>query len=316
MNPMMYSNATMNEAHDLHGIDLNLLSAFDALVRERSVTRAARRAGVTQSAMSHTLRRLRELTGDALLVRGGRGMVLTPRAEALMVPVRSGLTTLARALATPDVFEPRTAERSFRIVSPDLFDVLVLPGLLSRLASEAPSVDLAVVPAPKRLDEALETGEIDLAIVPVLLEGTDDTPSELRRRTLFRDDLRCFFRRGHPRLGKMKRLSMTRFLDEAHVLVSPSGSGPGVVDAHVSSERRIALRVPTFAVALAIVEKSDLVLTAPSALAVVAAARLSSLAPPMKLPGHAITTVWHPRFTDDAAHRWFRGMIAEAVPTW
>ncbi|UCH30124.1 MAG: LysR family transcriptional regulator, partial [Myxococcales bacterium] len=118
----------MSSTHNgpaLHRIDLNLLVALDALTRERSVTRAAERVGVTQSAMSHTLRRLRELFGDPLLVRGRGGMVLTPRAEALAVPLRSGLVSLARILAEPEAFAPERASRIFRIVSPDLFDALV-----------------------------------------------------------------------------------------------------------------------------------------------------------------------------------------------
>ncbi len=120
----------MNTVHDLgglHRIDLNLLVALDALTRERSVTKAAERAGVTQSAMSHTLRRLRDLFDDPLLVRGRGGMVLTPRAEALTVPLRGGLLSLARTLDEPEVFDPAHTSRTFRIVSPDLFDALVLP---------------------------------------------------------------------------------------------------------------------------------------------------------------------------------------------
>src|ERR1700754_2270672 len=119
-------------------IDLNLLVALDALARERSVTRAAERVGVTQSAMSHALRRLRELLGDALLVRGQGSMVLTPRAQALSLPVRSGLVTLGRALAEPEPFVPSTAQRTFTIATPDLFDVWVGPALLERTRRDAP----------------------------------------------------------------------------------------------------------------------------------------------------------------------------------
>jgi len=167
MNPMTCFNAVMSSTHTaagLHRVDLNLLVALDALTRERSVTKAAERAGVTQSAMSHTLRRLRELFGDPLLVRGRGGMVLTPRAEALAVPLRSGLVSLARTLAEPQPFAPEQASRTFRIVSPDLFDALVLPTLFQRLGQQAPSIDLAVVPMPKRLTDSLETGDVDLAI--------------------------------------------------------------------------------------------------------------------------------------------------------
>ena len=133
-------------AETLHRIDLNLLVALDALTRERSVTKAAERAGVTQSAMSHTLRRLRDLFDDPLLVRGRGGMVLTPRAEALAVPLRSGLVSLARTLAEPQPFAPEHATRTFRIVSPDLFDALVLPTLFQRVYVTPAAIDLAVVP--------------------------------------------------------------------------------------------------------------------------------------------------------------------------
>lgn len=171
----------------LASVDLNLVVAFDALARERSVTRAAQRVGVTQSAMSHALRRLRDLLGDELLVRGRSGMVLTPRADALVVPLRSGLVTLGRALSEPSEFDPAGARRAFCIASPDLFDVLVIPPLLERIGKEAPGVDIRVIPIDeRRLPEQLETGEVDVAITP-LIERTgdgrvdDDAPGLLRR---------------------------------------------------------------------------------------------------------------------------------------
>ena len=167
MNPITPSNTVMNAVHDtggLHRLDVNLLVAFDTLARERNVTRAAERAGVSQSAMSHTLRRLRELFDDPLLVRGRGGMMLTPRAEELIVPVRSGLSHLVRALDEPGTFEASTARRTFRLASPDLFDALALPRLLRRFGAEAPGVDLAITSMPPRLSESLETGDLDLAI--------------------------------------------------------------------------------------------------------------------------------------------------------
>ena len=307
----------MNENHveiDLQKIDMNLLVAFDALARERSVTKAAARMGVTQSAMSHTLRRLRELTADDLLVRGRGGMVLTPRAEALVVPIRAGLRTLAQGLARPLAFDPSTARRRFRLVSPDLFDILVLPRLLARLQAEAPGIDLAVVPRPSSISTALETGDVDLLVAPVLL---DDEPfarellpaPQLQQQRLFRDSLRCFVRAGHP-LAKRRRLSMTTYVELPHILISPTGEGPGVVDRYLAREglqRRIALRVPLFSSALAIVADSDLVLTAPQSVQrSVLADRLVDLPVPVAVPDHAVTMVWHPRFSDDPAHRWLR----------
>lgn len=330
MNQRSCSCVCMSKAHDaidLHRVDVNLLVALDALARERSVTRAAQRAGVSQSAMSHTLRRLRELFDDPLLVRGRGGMVLTPRAEALAIPLRSGLVSLARTLTQPHPFEPEAARRTFRIVSPDLFDVLVLPTLLRRLASEAPGIDLAVVPMPTRLADSLETGEVDLAIYPVLLDAEPfedgvHVDSELQQRTLFRDSLRCFLRNQHPALSKHRRLSLRAYIALSHILVSPSGEGPGVVDRVLLGqdlERRIALRVPHFASALTIAAQSDLVLTAPRSLSECpTASTLACQTAPLELPEHAVTMRWHPRFTEDPAHRWLRDLMVDvtaSIPT-
>ncbi len=311
----------MNEAHDvgeLHRIDLNLLVALDALARERSVTKAAVRAGVTQSAMSHTLRRLRELFDDPLLVRGRGGMVLTPRAEALTMPLRAGLVSLARTLAEPEPFNPATAQRTFRLVSPDLFNDLVLPSLLRRFDAEAPGLDLAVVPTPIRLSDALETGEVDIAIHPVLLDETPfdlrtEVDAELQRRTLFRDSFRCFFRSDHPVLSKRKRISARAYAELRHVLVSPSGEGPGVVDRFLAEhdlQRRVALRVPNFASALIVISQSDLVLTAPHSLRQLpTATTLACMPMPVAVPEHAITMMWHRRFTEEPGHRWLRDLV-------
>jgi len=324
MNPMTCFNAVMSSTHTaagLHRVDLNLLVALDALTRERSVTKAAERAGVTQSAMSHTLRRLRELFGDPLLVRGRGGMVLTPRAEALAVPLRSGLVSLARTLAEPQPFAPEQASRTFRIVSPDLFDALVLPTLFQRLGQQAPSIDLAVVPMPKRLTDSLETGDVDLAIYPVLLDphpfdlGTQ-VDAELQSRTLFRDSFECFLRSDHPALAT-RRLSLKAYTRLDHILVSPGGEGPGVVDRILHAQglqRRIALRVPHFATALEVIAQSDLVLTAPSSLSQCStASTLASRPTPLDLPEHAITMIWHPRFTEDPPHRWLRQLMLDVT---
>ncbi|MCH9687397.1 MAG: LysR family transcriptional regulator [Deltaproteobacteria bacterium] len=325
-------SSAVASAEALHGIDLNLVVAFDALARERSVTRAAHRAGVTQSAMSHTLRKLRELLGDPLLVRGKGGMVLTPRAEALIVPLRSGLVTLSRALLSSQDFEPATVRRGFRIVSPDLFDVLALPGLLERLRRRAPGVDLTmrVLPASHVLHDQLETGDVDIAIVGVPRGAAAEPPSSgaggIRQRVLLTDGLSCFLRADHPALGKRrednktgpkaKPLSLASYLGLSHALVSPMGEGQGMVDRILANEglqRRIALRVPHFYSAPAIIARSDLVLTAPTALRSLLppGTPLVVLPPPLPLPEHAIVMIWHERFSEDPGHRWLRGEIAE-----
>lgn len=322
------SGATSTEA--LHGIDLNLALAFDALAKERSVTRAAQRAGVTQSAMSHTLRKLRELLGDPLLVRGKGGMVLTPRAEALIVPLRSGLVTLGRALLSPHDFQPATARRQFRLVSPDLFDVLVLPTLLQQLRDEAPGIDLTmkVLPPPHELRDQLETGDVDLAVIGIARgaasRASDVATQGIRQRVMLTDGLSCFLRADHPvlrkrRTGSTKPLPLSTYVKLSHALVSPLGEGHGIVDRILEQRglsRRVALRVPHFFSAPTLIARSDLVLTAPTALARVLPPNspLAVLPAPLPLPEHAIAMIWHERFSEDPGHRWLREQIG-AVST-
>lgn len=344
MNPMLMFHGDMNAVHGservapgaLAGIDLNLVVAFDALAHERSVTLAAQRIGVTQSAMSHALRRLRALLGDPLLVRGQSGMVLTPHAEQLAVPVRSSLVTLGRALSGPLRFEPGSARRAFRIATPDLFDVLVIPSLLERVRVEAPDVDLSIVPIDaRRLPALLETGDVDAAIVPRFEQlgaqpiALPVTPG-LVRRVLFRDDYSCLMRADHPALRRrdtrkrraMKAasralsLSIEAYAALNHLSVSPGGDGRGAIDRALEQHgltRRIALRIPAFYTALEMVRRSDLILTAPSALArfVPADGSVVSFAPPVSVPGHTLNLTWHERFSQDPGHAWLRDVVTE-----
>jgi len=313
----------------LAGVDLNLLVAFDALARECSVTKAAARVGLTQSAMSHALRRLRDLLDDPLLVRGRGGMVLTARAEALAIPLRSGLVTVHRALSEPPQFDPSTARRAFRMTSPDLFDVLVLPSMLERIRADAPGVDLTVMTvAAANIAESLQTGELDVAVLPRFHEP-DSAPSSsaagLVRRTLFRDRLVCLVRADHlalqtPRGVRRKKLSLPAYLKLSHAMVSPTGTGGGPVDralAREGAQRRIGLRLPSFSAALAIVARSDLALTGPAGLARLAPAdpEIAVFAPPLPVPEHSIDLVWHERFTNDPGHAWLRDLMAEAAQT-
>jgi DNA-binding transcriptional LysR family regulator len=333
MNPMHMHHIVMHPAHDslperLAGVDLNLMVAFDALSRELSVTQAARRVGVTQSAMSHALGRLRQLLGDPLLVRGPRSMLLTPRAAALVVPVRSALGMLGRALSEPEAFEPATARRAFKLSSPDLFDVLAIPPLLQRVRKEAPGVDLGVVPlGAGRLAEQLETGELDAAVIPQIDEPGESPPAApgLVRRKLLADRMVCLLRKDHPALAGVRRkrggagvLSLEAYAAASHAMVSPGGAGPGLVDhalARHGLARRVALTLPHFTSALAIVARSDLVLTAPSALATLVTPQreVVAVAPPLRLPGHVLHLTWHERHTHDAGHSWLRAMLTDAA---
>jgi DNA-binding transcriptional LysR family regulator len=304
-------------------IDLNLLVAFDALARELSVTRAAQRVGVTQSAMSHALRRLRELMDDPLLVRGQSGMMLTPRAAALVIPLRSGLVTLGRALEQPCAFTPASTRRSFTIASPDLFDVLVIPPLLERVRRLAPGIDINVLPtSTPELSLRLETGDVDFAVVPRVDQSSNappqPAPQGLLQTTLFRDRYACYLRADHPALAKKRALSLTQYVSLSHVLVAPRGDGLGQVDealAERSLQRRIVLRLPHFFAALAIVARSDLVLTAPTVLAALGDGHLPvvAIAPPLALTEHSVNLLWHERFSNDPAHLWLRELIVHVA---
>jgi len=317
----------MNDAHveiDLREVDLNVLVAFDALLDTRSVTRAAQRLGVTQSAMSHTLRKLRELLDDPLLVRGRGGMVPTPRAEALLAPIRGGLVSLSRALQTPVTFDPSTSRRTFKIVSPDLFHLFALPDLLRRVRDRAPGIDLAMPSlSPRRVADELESGAIDLAVAPVMLDAPpEDAMSsqhpELRQRVLLREGFRCYARPDHPRLANRRRMTIETFLDLPHLLVSPTGEGGGPVDrvlAERGQSRRIALRTPTLATAPPLLLESDLLLTAPETLEHAWPFETPPLtfACPVPLSRYAVTMLWHPRYDTDPAHRWLRELVLEVV---
>ncbi|MGF1510317.1 MAG: LysR family transcriptional regulator [Myxococcota bacterium] len=310
----------MNDVHGLverlRQVDLNLLVSLQALLEERSVTRAGARLGITQSATSHALKRLREVFEDPLLVRGRGELLLTPRAEVLAGTLRSVLRSVERTLNEPGGFDPSNSRRSFRLAAPDLFDTLVLPDLLARIAGPAPFVSLDITPFDRSLSTRLERAELDLAVQTTLLGDEESAlgprmEPDLIQRRLFVDRFSCFVRPRHPILRRRAPLTVEAFAKLDHVLVSPTGRGPGVVDDVLEQRglrRRVRVRVPQFATALAVVTQSDLVLTAPSALTILKAS-LRELKLPFSLPRHVLHMAWHPRDDSDLGHRWLRRQL-------
>ncbi|MCA9709009.1 MAG: LysR family transcriptional regulator [Myxococcales bacterium] len=285
-------------------MDLNLLTALDALLEERNVTRAAARVGLTQSAMSHKLRRLREMFDDDLLVGGRHGMVPTERAEALAGPVRRGLLELQAAIRSTEPFDPATAERSFTIITSDYADFVILPRVLAHLERHAPGVTIRILPPSDASHARLEDGTADL-VMGLALEG-----SGLKQRVVFEETFVALVREGHPTLAHDEPLSLARYLELGHVLVSGDDQ-PGPVDQILAAQglaRRIALRTPYFVGVPFIVSRSDLVATMPRALAQEASsfAALRLLTPPVALPSFRITMTWHERAHRDPAHVWLR----------
>jgi DNA-binding transcriptional LysR family regulator len=294
----------------LRELNLNQLVALDALLQESNVTRAAARLGLTQSAMSHTLRQLRAHFGDQLLVRGQRGMQPTPRAQQLQVPLRRVLQALELLLKGELVFDPERSSRTFHLAMGDAVILSLMPGLLTTLRTQAPGVDLRMRPIfGNNVYTQLETGELDL----VLTVGAPGEPGLLQRR-LFRDSFVCLVREGHPDVKET--LDLETFVRLPHLLISPQGEGPSQVDealARLNLKRRVMLRLPSFTVAPIIAASSDLLLTAPlrMALAMKQHYPLRLVRPPVELPDFDMIMVWHERFDDDPAHRWLRGLVLE-----
>lgn len=298
--------------HTVHlpGVDLNLLVAFDALLAERSVTRAARRIGITQPAMSHALARLRSLFDDELLVRTPRGMLPTPRAEALEGPIRGALAAIERAIGATATFEPAEARRSFTIGTSDYGELVTLPPLLSRLSRDAPGIDLRMRPMDEDWPRALEAGELDLAIGPPI----STVPASIKAQRLFDERFVCVLRAGHP--AAKRPLTLARYVALPHALIAPRGRAGGYVDDALAARglsRRIALVIPHFLVAPFAVANSDLVVTLAErvARAFAGVLPLSIVAPPLELPGFSFHQFWHERVDRDPAHRWLRACVHE-----
>lgn len=296
--------------------DLSLLPALNALLTEVSVVRAARKVGLSPSAMSRTLDRLRAATADPLLVRAGRGLVLTPRAEALRVQVRQ-VTQEALSVFQPgdDVFDPATIERSFTIRANDGFVETMGARLLAGLRAEAPGVRLRFAPKPDKDVRALREGDVDLEIGVLGESGP-----EIRIQTLFRDRFVGVARKGHPLLAEP--ITPRRYAACEHVAASRRGVAVGPVDralADLGLSRTVIAVVPGFAAAVAIAAASDLVALLPASymnarLSVGESAGLvESFDLPLEVDGITVSQMWHPRLEADAGHRWLRGHVRDAI---
>ncbi|HSO39615.1 MAG TPA: LysR family transcriptional regulator [Labilithrix sp.] len=300
----------------LEGLDLNLLVALRALLRERHVTRAATRIGLSQPAMSHALARLRALLGDPLLVRTASGMKPTARAEAMTEPLERALEDIGRMLASPAPFDASRSTRRFRIATNDYIELVLLPSLLAGVWSEAPNVDIRVSNHQRGASEDLAEGRLDLAIGIIEQFGMPEPPQGIRFQRIVSERFVCVVREGHPLVKK--RLTLDEFVALPHALVSPRGDSGAVVDAALAKlgrRRRVALEVPHFLVAPHVVRETDLVLTLAGRLADRLAPMLGlrRLAPPLELPGFTMSMVWHERQHTDPSHVWMRKAIVAAA---
>ncbi|MGD8430170.1 MAG: LysR family transcriptional regulator [Ectothiorhodospiraceae bacterium] len=294
----------------LKDVDLNLLAAFEAILTERSITRAADRLGMSQPALSHALNRMRKLLNDPLFVRGARGMAPTPRARQLAVPIREALTLIRNTLSEQWLFDYANAERTFRLAMSDYGDSVVLPALLAHLQQVAPSVRIEVEPTiPGALAGALRAGDLDLAI-----GSLDFLERDFRSEPLLRERFVCVVRPDHPQVRGA--LTPRLFASLPHVEVTHSRRIGPPLDELLSAEglqRTIAAAVPSFLSVPVIVAATDLIGILPWRVAqsfgTVLGLRL--LDPPLPLGEAHVGQFWHTGADSDPAHQWLRRSVAE-----
>jgi DNA-binding transcriptional LysR family regulator len=304
-------------------LDLNLLRVFDEVMAERSLTRAARNLSLTQPAVSNALRRLRETLGDELVQRSGQGVAPTARALAIWPAVREALQQLQASLI-PNEFVPAQASSTFVLAMADATAAELIPGLVETLEHEAPGVSLRVVPLttrdPRRL---LDEGSCDLAVgyFPAVLadltasaQSGEALPFSYQR--LYHGEYVCVMRKGHPLASDP--LTLQRFCDARHMLVSFSGRAFGFIDealAALGQTRNVVLTVNQFFTAGRVVANSNLLTVLPRHFV-----RVTGIADQLELrplpfavsPVH-VDAVWHRRSQQDNAHLWLRETLVRAA---
>jgi DNA-binding transcriptional LysR family regulator len=291
---------------NLNSLDLNLLVALDALLREANVSRAAMRIGLSQPAASHALQRLRDLLRDPLLVRSGARMELTPRALSLRAPLAQTLEQV-RGLFVPDAFDAARSERQFRLMMPDLAVELLMPPLMAKITQVAPNVRIDVVPWR---GPAIFTAEFARTIDLVVSIG--DAFRGFHRQLLYTDSDALAVRRGHPAGGRLKKREA--FLAARHVAVVIRGQSEDLIDRWLRPkgiERRIALVVPGYIEALHVAARTDLVAFVPRRLIAALSKQLSlqTVTPPFD-PGIDEQYMFHPTWAQmDPGSIWLRRIM-------
>jgi DNA-binding transcriptional LysR family regulator len=288
--------------------DLNLLVTLDVLLAEGSVARAARRLRLSPSAMSRALARLRETTGDPLLVRAGRNLVPTPRALELRERVAQlvlDAEAVLRPAKTPDL---KQLVRTFSLRTSEGFAENFGPNLIAQIAEQAPGVRLRFVQKLDKDSALLREGTIDLETGVV---GTTMGP-ELRAQALFRDRFVGVVRMGHPlSLGE---ITPSQYASGKHIGISRQGLEMGPIDEAMGAlglEREIATIVGGFSTAVALARASDLIASVPERHTGSLRAGMHTFLLPIQTPEFTVSLLWHPRFHADPAHRWLRGLVLE-----
>jgi LysR family transcriptional activator of mexEF-oprN operon len=296
----------MNEVYG-KDLDLNLLRVFVVVAEAGSVTAAAERLYLTQPAVSAALRRLSDVLGEPLFARSGRGLVLTTRGQRLLASARPHLTALVNAALVPVLFDPTTSRRTFRLGLSDASEAWLVPSLLRVLSRQAPQTQLVVIPVQFRSVAALlSRGELDIAVTVA-----DEMPAGTLRRTLFVGGFVCVYDPRHARIKK--RLTLERYLEHDHVIVSYNADLRGVVEDAHGIERRVRLSIPSFQSVGAVIDGSALLATVPSLVAkhlLVARPHLAAVPLPFDLSGTPVEMLWQRATDGDEALGFLREHIA------
>jgi DNA-binding transcriptional LysR family regulator len=301
---------------NLRSIDLNLLVVFDAIFKEKNITKAGLRVGLSQPAVSNALTRLRGHLGDELFLRGTDVLRPTARAIELSGPIHAMLADLEKVLE-PATFNPRKAQRIFTIATADYFSLKVAPNLVIYLEKHAPGIDVRFVPGTLNAFELLDQGDLDVAVFPY-----KNPPARFGIRTLFQDSFSCMMASDHP-LAK-RELTLRRFAAARHLVISLNGDSHGVIDQILARDgltRRVAMTVNQYSVAQSIIENTDLIVTAPTKILEDSLSRKIMLKTcPIKFPklhGH-VDMFWHKRLGSHPAQVWFRETLANLAtnPGW
>jgi DNA-binding transcriptional LysR family regulator len=292
----------------LRGVDLNLLVTLDALLRERNVTRAGKRVGLSQPAVSAALARLRQTFADPLLVRVGREYRLTPRARDLAAPLQAALSSLEQTLDGGAAFDHASAQQEFRIACSDYTMLVFLQPVIARLSHIAPGVRLHLRVADSSVGRQLANGQVDLSIQPVGVLG------EFSSLRLFSDSWVCAVWRGNTQVSD--QLTHAQWCSLPHATFGYGRSGISLGDLQLGSfatERTRALVCGSFLALPLLLRETQLVALLPRRLAELlqSAGDLRFVKPPLDIPEFAQAMTWSPAYTSNAAHAWFRELLVQ-----
>ena len=307
----MFKIHAVDNSLRLSSLDLNLLVVFDAILKDRNITAAGRRIGLSQPAMSNALARLRKTFNDPLFVRTGGGMQPTPYAEMLGPPIQRACELVANSLNIDTTFGPLSATCTFNFYVTDIGAAVFLPKLLRTMVQRAPNAKVNVLRIPEYGEQAaMASGDVDLAIgfFPDLRAG-------FYQQRLYVDNFVCLMSADHPQANKP--VGVDEFMEVRHAIITTPGTGHAAVVQRAFARHRlpVALTIPHFTAVPIIVSQSDYVVTVPRRLALAFSdfPGIKMIEPPIKIPSFEIKQHWHERYHHDPANRWIRSLIAEVL---